>query len=136
MNMKKTIFAISAAVILGSCGSDKNKDKFVINGTIQNNTAKMVYLEKVPAATMEPTLSDSALIGKDGKFKLTSNVSESVVYNLRLDTSRFPIASLINDANEIKINIHLSKENSEFADEYQVEGSPASTQMKEFVVKF
>jgi peroxiredoxin len=96
----------------------------------------MIYLEKIPAATMQPMISDSAEIGKDGKFSLKADAGESVVYNLRLDQNRYPVASVINDAEKVKLNIQLSKENNEFAEKYEVEGSPASQQMKDFMYAF
>lgn len=134
MHRLATVFILVLA--LNACKEEEKKGRFVVKGSLENNHAKVVYLEKVPAASMEPTVSDSAVIDKDGKFTLTSNATESVVFNLRLDQARFPIASLINDVPAIKIDIQLSKQNSEFAEKYEVEGSPASSQMKEFVVTF
>ena len=134
--MRRLIVASVAAILLMSCGESSSEKKFLVSGTISNNTAKMIYLEKIPAATMQPMVSDSAEISKDGKFSLKADVGESVVYNLRLDQSRYPVASVINDAEKVKLNIHLSKENNEFAEKYEVEGSPASQQMKDFMLAF
>lgn len=85
---------------------------------------------------MQPMISDSATLGKDGKFSLKAETSESVVYNLRLDQNQYPVASVINDAEDIKVKIVMSKENSEFAEKYEVEGSTASQQMKDFMYGF
>ncbi len=134
--MRRLIVASVSATLLISCGESSSEKKFLVSGTISNNTAKMIYLEKIPAATMQPMVSDSAEISKDGKFSLKTNVGESVVYNLRLDQSRYPVASVINDAEKVKLNIQLSKENNEFAEKYEVEGSPASQQMKDFMFAF
>jgi len=134
--MRRLIVASIAATVLMSCGESSSEKKFLVSGIISNNTAKMIYLEKIPAATMQPMVSDSAEIGKDGKFFLKADAGESVVYNLRLDQNRYPVASVINDAENVKLNIQLSKENNEFAEKYEVEGSPASQQMKDFMYAF
>ena len=96
--MRRLIVASMAAIILVSCGQSSSEKKFLVSGVISNNTAKMIYLEKIPAATMQPMISDSAEIGKDGKFSLKADAGESVVYNLRLDQNRYAVASVINDA--------------------------------------
>jgi len=134
--MRILIVVSLALTLLVSCTGSSSEKKFTISGTITNTTAKMVYLEKVPAATMQPMISDSAAIGRDGKFTLQADPGESVVYNLRLDQNKYPVASVINDAEKIKLNIVMSKENSEFADKYEVEGSVASQQMKDFMYGF
>jgi peroxiredoxin len=134
--MRRLIVASIATTVLMSCGESSSEKKFLVSGVISNNTAKMIYLEKIPAATMQPMISDSAEIGKDGKFSLKADAGESVVYNLRLDQNRYPVASVINDAEKVKLNIQLSKENNEFAEKYEVEGSPASQQMKDFMYAF
>lgn len=134
--MRRLIVASIATTVLMSCGESSSEKKFLVSGVISNNTAKMIYLEKIPAASMQPMISDSAEIGKDGKFSLKADAGESVVYNLRLDQNRYPVASVINDAEKVKLNIQLSKENNEFAEKYEVEGSPASQQMKDFMYAF
>ena len=134
--MRILIAASLAATLLVSCKESSSEKKFTVSGTISNSTAKKIYLEKVPAATMQPMISDSAVLGKDGKFSLEAETSESVVYNLRLDQNKYPVASVINDAENIKLKIVMSKENNEFADKYEVEGSAASQQMKDFMFGF
>ncbi len=131
------IFVASLCVtVLISCGESSIEKKFSVSGTLSNSSAKVIYLEKIAAATMQPMLSDSAEIGKDGKFSLKSDTGESVVYNLRLDQGKYPVASVINDVEKIKLDIKMSKENKEFAEKYEVEGSPASQQMKDFMYAF
>src|SRR5687768_3314045 len=134
--MFRLIIASLSAAVLISCGGSSSEKKFSVSGTISNSTAKIIYLEKIPAATMQPMVSDSVAIGKDGKFSLKADAGESVVFNLRLDQSKYPVASVINDVEKIKLNIQLSKENNEFAEKYEVEGSPASQQMKDFMYAF
>jgi peroxiredoxin len=85
---------------------------------------------------MQPQISDSVSIGKDGSFSLSADANESVVFNIRLDKSTYPVASVINDAKTVKLDILLSKDNNQFAEKYDVEGSPASQQMKDFMLAF
>jgi peroxiredoxin len=134
MIMRNTIIFFIVIVLMVSC--DDASNKFTINGTVTNNAARMVYLEEVPPVTMQPFLVDSAVIGKDGKFTLHANPKESVIYNLRMDQSRFPALSLISDAPSVDLSITISKSNSQFADSYEVKGSPASQRLKDFIYSF
>lgn len=133
----RTLVVISLVVLTGiSCKNSANDKKFTVSGVISNSTAKMIYLEKVPSASMQPTIADSAVIEKNGKFSLKADAGESVVFNLRLDKNMYPVASVINDVQKVQLNIQLSKENNEFAEKYEVEGSPASLQMKDYMYAF
>jgi peroxiredoxin len=98
--------------------------------------AKMIYLEEVPATTMQAKIVDSATLSADGKFKLKAGSKESMVYNLRMDKNAYPVASIINDAASVDLDIKISKQNNQFAESYEVKGSPASQQMKDFMVTF
>lgn len=134
--MYKSIILLLVVSVMVSCGNTASKNKFTVSGVITNNTARMIYLEEVPAATMQPMLVDSVLVGKDGKFSLQAVPKESVVFNLRLDRNIYPVASVINDVPGVTMDIKLDKGNSQFAETYEVKGSPASQQMKEFMVGF
>ena len=134
--MFRLIIVSFVATLLANCGDSTREKKFSVRGTIANSQAKMIYLEKVPAATMQPLVIDSAVLKKDGSFSLTADPGESVVYNLRLDQNKYPVASVINDADEVNLNIVMSKEKNEFSEKYEVEGSPASQQMKTFMFDF
>lgn len=134
--MQKLMFALLAGILLASCNNKPGSKYFEISGTILNSNAKWVYLEKVSAAAMQPVLEDSAKLEKDGKFILHAKPDESVVFNLRLDQSMYPIASVINDTDKVKITIEINKENGQFAEKYDVQGSPASQAMKEFMYAF
>jgi hypothetical protein len=132
--MRNLFIFLFVTVLLFSC--DNSSDKFTINGTITNNTARMVYLEEVPPVTMQPFLVDSAIIGKDGKFVLHADPKESVIYNLRMDQNRFPALSLISDAPSVDVTIKMSTVNKQFADSYEVKGSQASQRLKDFIYSF
>lgn len=134
--MRKILVPVSLLAILLSCNEHKSNDKFTVSGVIDNNNAKMIYLEEVPASTMQPTVVDSMLIGKDGKFSLKGDPKESVVFNLLFDHSMYPVVSVISDTPVVKLDIKMSKENNQFPESYEVQGSTASQQLKDFVVGF
>ena len=115
---------------------NETKKQFEVSGTIKNSNAKMVYLEEVSAGSSQGTIVDSATVGKDGHYKLKTGAKESVVYNLRLDQNNFPLAAVINDVSKITLDVELSKENNQFAEKYEVKGSPVSQEMKDFMYSF
>jgi peroxiredoxin len=132
--MKKFIIVIAVATLLGACNSESTDKKLEVSGTITNNPAKMIYLEEVPMTTMQRLVVDSAMIGKDGKFMLKAETKEASAYTLRLDQNMYPLAALINDAPKITLDASFNKENNQFAESYEVKGSDASRQMKDFMV--
>jgi peroxiredoxin len=132
--MKKLVSVIAFAMLLAACNNKSNGKKFEVNGTITNNTAKLIYLEEVPMTNMQRIVVDSAMIGKDGKYFLKAESKEASAYILRLDQSMYPLAAIINDAPRITLDATFNKENSQFAESYDVKGSEASKQMKEFMI--
>ena len=134
--MKKIFFVLAAAVAFVACDNKSSSKDFKVSGTLTNTTAKMVYLEEVPMATMQSVVVDSAVIGKDGKYSLKAGVAEDRVYNIRLDHNAYPLASVINDAGTVTVDAKFSKENSQFAENYDVKGSVSSQQMKDFMIAF
>ncbi|MGH2554049.1 MAG: redoxin domain-containing protein [Chitinophagaceae bacterium] len=132
--MKKSVVIFFVAIILVSCDSKSSGKKFEVSGTITNNPAKMIYLEEVPMTTMQSIIVDSAVISKVGKYSLKAKTDESSAYTLRLDQNVYPLAAVINDAPSITLNAIYNKENNQFAESYDVKGSEASTQMKDFMV--
>ena len=133
--MKKIFFVAIVAVALGSCGNKSDK-KFQVSGTITNNPATMIYLEEIPMATMQRVVVDSAAIGKDGKYSLKTDITEDRVYNIRLDQNAYPLGAVINDASKVTVDAKFAKENNQFAETYDVKGSAASQQMKDFMTSF
>src|SRR5689334_432181 len=128
MNMRKLTVLVSAVVLMVSCNEKKSDGKFSVDGELVNNSAKKLYLEEVPATTMQPVLVDSCVIGKDGNFSLKGTPKESVVFNLLFDHSVYPVVSVISDTPHITLNIKLAKENNQFPESYDVKGSVASEQ--------
>ncbi|MBC7873498.1 MAG: TlpA family protein disulfide reductase [Ferruginibacter sp.] len=134
--MKKIVFVAFVAVFMISCNGKQDEKAFEVNGVITNNSAKMIYLEVLPMATMQAVLLDSAVVGKNGKYSLKAGTTESSVFNLRLDKSSYPFAAVINDAKKVTVDVTFSKDNKEFPDKYEVKGSEASNQMKDFMFAF
>ena len=131
--MRKLLIAISFATILAACNSKSNVKKFEVAGTITNNSAKTIYLEEVPMTTMQRIVVDSSVIGNDGKYVLNTETKEASAYTLRLDQSIYPLAAVINDVSRITLNASFNKANNQFAESYEVKGSEASRQMKDFM---
>ena len=118
--MKKAFAAVVVIGILGSCTGKSSEKKFLVSGTIVNNPAKIIYLEEIPMATMQRMVIDSAVLGKDGKYELKAGIAEDRVYNLRLDQNTYPMAAVINDASKITVDATFAKENTQFAEKYEV----------------
>ena len=134
--MKQIVFVLFVVFFFVSCKGKSDEKKLEISGTITDHSAKMIYLEEIPMTTMERILVDSAVLGKDGKYKLKTTTGEARVYNLRLDQNNYPLAALINDVSKITLNAKFSKENSQFPESYEVKGSAASEEMKVFMTAF
>jgi len=126
---------VMIAILFVACNNETKK-QFEVSGTIKNTNAKSVYLEEVSAASSQGTIVDSSAIGKDGHYRLKAGTKESVVYNIRFDQNNFPLAAVINDVSKITVNIEMSKEDSRFAEKYDVKGSPVSQEMKDFMYSF
>jgi peroxiredoxin len=137
MIMRNLFFLLLCAVAVSSCNEDNSaKSTFSVTGTIENNTSKMIFLEEVPAASMQPTIVDSAELGPDGRFSLNADPLESVVFNLRIDRNTYPVLSIINDVPKVNVKVKLGKGNQQFAETYDVTGSPASQQLRDFTIAF
>lgn len=132
--MKKAVSILTFAIVLAACNSKSTGKKFEVSGTIINNPAKIIYLEEVPMTTMQRIVLDSAIIGKDGKYLLKADSKEASAFTLRLDQNTYPLAAVINDAPRITLDATFNKENAEFAESYDVKGSEASKQMKDFMI--
>jgi peroxiredoxin len=130
--MKRNWLYAFVAVAAMSCAGKKSVEKFEVNGNISNTTARMIYLEELPAGSRQGTIVDSCLL-KDGKYRLSTKAAESSMYSLRLDQKQYAVAYLINDVPSVTLDVSLSKQNNEFAEKYDVKGSPASQAMKDYL---
>jgi peroxiredoxin len=134
--MRSAILLVAVLSLLASCKGKKDGNLFEVKGTITNNTARLIYLEEVPMVTMKGVVVDSAEVGKDGKYKLKTPLTEAKVYNLRLDQNQYPIAMIINDNPSLVVDAVFNKANNQFVESYEVKGSPVSVQLKEFMTGF
>lgn len=125
-----TIVFVSA--IFQSCSEKKKENEFTLYGTLKNSDAVKIYLEEVSVSSMQPKVVDSASIGKDGQYTLKAEPVEETIFQIRLGNNQFPIASLINDAPAITLNATFGSVSKEFVEDYEIKGSPASQQMKDF----
>ncbi|MEO7984401.1 MAG: TlpA disulfide reductase family protein [Bacteroidota bacterium] len=133
----KKVLTVALIITAAIACKDKSSEKgFEVSGTITNNSAKKIYLEQLPMATMQAILVDSAEPGKDGKYTLKAAVTDASVFNLRLDKSNYPFAAVINDSKKITVDVTFNKDNKEFPEKYEVKGSEASNQMREFMFTF
>lgn len=128
--MRRIFIIISTVALLASCNKEEKKS-FSVTGTIKNRTANKIYLEVSPSASMQRMIVDSAVLGKDGKFSLSTKVKEEEIYNLRLDDDMYPFASLISDAEKLTVGADF-KAGDDF---YTVSGSPNSKALKEYLDK-
>ena len=132
--MKIILNVFIVALVLASCKDKATGKRFEVNGTITNSPEKIIYLEEIPMTTMQRIRVDSAELGKDGKFTLTGKTNEQTVYTLRLGNNEGPpLAAVINDAPAITVKAGFVQGNT-YAENYEVSGSKASSQLKDFMV--
>lgn len=136
MNIKRVCLLLVPVLCLLSCNSESSGEKFKVSGTIANSNAKKIYLEEVPIITMQRVVVDSAELDKDGKYTLKTTAKESSVFSLRLDDNQFPVASVVNDVSSVTVNATFDKDSHAFTGSYDVKGSEASQQMKDFLLAF
>ncbi|MFT3902922.1 MAG: TlpA disulfide reductase family protein [Niabella sp.] len=134
MKNRVILFVLAAIVSLAGCKSSDND--FHVSGKIINAAGKWVYLEEVPVGTMRAMVVDSISLGKDGSFSLKATPVEAAVFNVRLDDNMYPVASVINDAPSIKLEVTMNKQNNQYPEKYDVQGSPASKAMQTFITGF
>ncbi len=134
--MNKYLLFLLGVITILSCKNKSGGKNFVVSGRVINNPAKIIYLEEVPMATMQRIRVDSMKIGSDGKYSLKSATKEASAYTLRLDDNEYPLAAVINDTKAITVDVTFSKENKQFPESYEVKGSKASQQLKDFMTGF
>jgi len=125
------------AIIIG-CKEAKQGDgkEFKVSGRLTNNKAKKIYLEEIPMSTMKPAVVDSFNIRKDGTYELKGSGTTAMVYLIRFDQNNFPTLSVVNDTSAIIVNASFPDSSTEYLKSYDVIGSTASSQLKDFVTYF
>ena len=84
--MRKLTSLFLFLVLLSACNLAGGSDKYSIQGTVKNHTAKSIVLEKLGLQAV--TAVDSAIIDDKGAFKM-EGVSETGFYRLKLDAKTF-----------------------------------------------
>ena len=133
---KHLIAGIVMIAAFVSCKEKKTSNDVQISGTMKNSKATVLYLEEVPVSTMQPAIVDSARIGSDGSYTLKASPNEETVLQVKLEGEMFPVASVINDASKIIVNAEFPESGNGFPDSYEVKGSPASQQLKDYIFEF
>ena len=111
-----------------SCKED-SKSFFVVSGTVKNNNAKKIFLEETPFGSGKRNVLDSAVLGKDGSFALKASSKEESLYSLFLDNDIYPFLPVVNDVSKITVSADFNN----LSDAVKVEGSPATTSLKNFL---
>ena len=142
--MRKLVLVVTAAFVLAACNNEKKTTEenvaggkpFKVSGTFTNSKAKKAYLEEVSIINMQRTKVDSANIGNDGKYSLKTIANTEKAYAIRLDENQFPSVTVINDTTNLVVNATFSERGNEYADNYEVIGSPASQKFKDYLFSF
>lgn len=101
--MRRLLNIFLLLIFFSSCNLAGGSDKYSIQGTVKNNAAKSVVLEKLGLQAV--TAVDSAAIDEKGAFKM-QGVSESGFYRLKLDAKTFFLFLL--EPAEFKVEIDPS----------------------------
>ena len=141
--MRKQVLVAAVAFIFAACNNEKKANEenlggkpFKVSGTFTNSKAKKVYLEEVSIINMQRTKVDSANIGNDGKYILKTVANSEKAYALRLDENQFPSVTVINDTTSLVVNATFSDRGNEYADNFEIIGSPASQKFKDYLFSF
>jgi peroxiredoxin len=140
--MTKASWALFAAclVFITSCQT-KKKGTFTVSGTFKNadrltaveGPISKVYLEEVAyGKDQPPVILDSARLPvNNGSFSLTAVARTQEIFELVFGNNVLAVP-LINDASDVRVNVDLGKKD----DFYEVNGSDASTQLKDLITIF
>jgi peroxiredoxin len=145
MNTKfRLLMLIGIAVFFFSC-KEKSANNFEVRGTIANieklasqypslfrNDSLKVFLYEVPFGNeLPPVQLDSAYVtAKNNSFTLSTNIEHAGMLDVMLENG--PMIPLVNDEKQVTVTIDLDgKENF-----YTVKGSPASQQLRDFIVGY
>src|SRR5438045_5833497 len=124
--MKNVIYLFLFSFLF-SC-TKKERHTFSVEGKVRNSNAKMIYLEEDIAGSLQPVVVDSAILNKDGAFKLGGAFKEQSMFSLRTDNEKYPAALLINDTRKVEVTVDATDKNVP----YEIKGSPASQAIIEF----
>jgi peroxiredoxin len=133
--------ALGACLFLTLSCKQAKKGTFSVAGTFKNADklpsadgpiSKVYLLEVAYGKDQPPVILDSAKLpaGK-GSFTLTGTAKSQELFELMFGNNIIAVP-LINDESEVKVNVDLSKKD----DFYEINGSQASTQLKDLITIF
>ncbi|HEY0059334.1 MAG TPA: TlpA disulfide reductase family protein [Flavisolibacter sp.] len=126
--MRPFIFSCLFLSLFAAC-EKRDSNKFTVKGKIEGAAADVIFLEEASLGSAQPIIVDSARLGKDGSFELSTAAKEENLYVLRLTQQVAPIATIINDASEIELQADLKN----VEQPYTVKGSPASKALVDYL---
>ncbi|MGI6321970.1 MAG: thioredoxin-like domain-containing protein [Bacteroidales bacterium] len=118
------IFLITILIIISGC---KNKETFIIKGTVKEKKQDQIFLKRVDLDT--PVIIDSAKISKKGNFKFRVKSAETDFYQIAYSSDDF--ITLLAEPGEM---IELLFTNR-LSDNYSISGSLGSEQIRELDLK-
>ncbi|HET9278376.1 MAG TPA: DUF4369 domain-containing protein, partial [Flavitalea sp.] len=145
MNTNLKLLMIVIVTIFSFSCKEKSGSNFEVNGTIANieklasqyptlfrKDSLKVFLYEVPFGNeIPPVQLDSAYVtSKNNTFTLSANVQHIGMIDVMLENG--PMIPLVNDEEKVTVMIDLdSRDNF-----YSVKGSPASQQMRDFIMGY
>ncbi|HOP57782.1 MAG TPA: TlpA disulfide reductase family protein [Bacteroidales bacterium] len=120
LTIKKYFILIIPVLIITGC---HDKNSFTIYGTAQKKTQDYIFLSRVNVNTTVPI--DSSKIKKNGDFKFKVKAEEPDFYQISYTPGNF-ITLLAEPGEKIKLLL----KNNILIDDYSVDGSPGSEQIR------
>ena len=137
----KALWVVTAFFILATSCQSKKKGTFTVTGTFKNadklsaeaGPISKVYLMEVSyGQDQPPVILDSAKLPvSNGSFSVSGVSTKQQIFELVFGNNAIAVP-LINDAPEVRVNVDLGK----LDDFYEVTGSDASTQLRDFIKAF
>jgi peroxiredoxin len=133
--------AITVCFILATSCQPKKKGSFTVSGTFKNADqltaqagpiSKVYLMEITYGKDQPPVILDSAKLPvSNGSFTVSGAAKDQGIFELVFGNNVIGVP-LINDAPEVHVNVDLGKKD----DFYDVSGSDASSQLREFIKVF
>lgn len=117
--MYKSTSILVAALLLASCGNQKNNGGFELKGKFNNSKGEMLYLEKLSGP--QPVVVDSAALNENGEFEFLNYAPKIGFYRIKVTTQNF--AMLVLDSSD---RVSVTGDLADLGNTYKVEGSPES----------
>jgi peroxiredoxin len=122
-----------AFILLQACTSGKpGNQAFRVEGTLQDTTFDLLYLEEVPMETNRPAVVDSVRPDKSGEFTLNAPAAEDRIYYVRPAQQPYPLFVVVNDSKKVNVTVTFERVDGQLNPTYTVSGSSASQQIRDF----